>query len=368
MKQPEISVIVPVYNTGQYLARCLDSLVAESEPKTEIICVDNGSTDESAKILAAYAARYPNIKVVSLPENLGAGAARNRGLENASGKYIRFCDSDDWYLPGSNQILYEALKKQKVDVVCAHNAFAYEDESDKETNESRIDREYYNPARKGRFLLDENINVNVMLWNKIFKKSLIDKYAIRFPEHYRHDDDVFWFYYHSVANDIFFLEDEVYAYYIRRNSIMHEMINEKKHLARNPASAKSFTNVTYVVLDFLQKHNLLKDNLDRFYGFASRQFALYMLHGDNLAEEIKKFNRKMKSVGIKKYIVCDDDIKGLYRINGNSSVMVCRIKAWLYRLAYYFSFGSAGKKFHQKAKEYLRAAKMLRNSSQLKDL
>lgn len=368
MKQPEISVIVPVYNTGQYLARCLDSLVAESESEAEIVCVDNGSTDESAEILAAYAARYPNIKVVSLPENLGAGAARNRGLENASGKYIRFCDSDDWYLPGSNRILYEALKKQKVDVVCAHNAFAYEDESDKETNESRIDREYYNPARKGRFPLDENINVNVMLWNKIFKKSLIDKYAIRFPEHYRHDDDVFWFYYHSVANDIFFLEDEVYAYYIRRNSIMHEMINEKKHLAKNPASAKSFSDVTYEVLDFLQKHNLLKDNLERFYGFASRQFALYMLHGDNLPEEIKKFNRKMKSIGIEKYIVCDDDIKGLYFVDGSSSVPTCRIKAWLYRLASCFSFGNTGKRFRQKAKEYRRAAKMLKNSSQLKDL
>ena len=70
MKQPEISVIVPVYNTGQYLARCLDSLVAESEPKTEIICVDNGSTDESAKILAAYAARYvaKNIVAAGLAE------------------------------------------------------------------------------------------------------------------------------------------------------------------------------------------------------------------------------------------------------------------------------------------------------------
>ena len=87
MKQPEISVIVPVYNTGQYLARCLDSLVAESEPKTEIICVDNGSTDESAKILAAYAARYPNIKVVSLRENISVFATVMTGIFPAATEF-----------------------------------------------------------------------------------------------------------------------------------------------------------------------------------------------------------------------------------------------------------------------------------------
>lgn len=149
---------------------------------------------------------------------------------------------------------------------------------------------------------------------------------------------------------------------------MYDMINEKKHIQKKPETAASFIGVIYEVLDFLQKHNLLNDNLKRFYGFAARQFTLYTLHGDNLAEEIKKFNRKMKSIGIEKYIASNDNMKGLYYIDGRFSAVSCRNKSWLYLLAACFSWGSTGKKFRQKAKEYRRAAKMLKNSPLLKDL
>ena len=92
--QPLISVIIPVYNTEKYISDCLNSLVSQTEKNIEILAVDDGSTDNSLKILQQYAALHSNIKVFS-QKNAGPGVARNLALRKAKGKYIMFCDSDD---------------------------------------------------------------------------------------------------------------------------------------------------------------------------------------------------------------------------------------------------------------------------------
>ena len=89
------SVIVPVYNVERYLARCLDSVLSQTERDIEVVCVNDGSTDGSARILAEYAARDRRVRVVS-QANRGLSAARNAGLDIAAGEWIMFVDSDDW--------------------------------------------------------------------------------------------------------------------------------------------------------------------------------------------------------------------------------------------------------------------------------
>lgn len=96
MSKPKVSVIVPVFNTEKYLGACLNSISRQSLANIEIICVDDGSTDSSPDILREYAARDPRIRIVT-QENRGAGAARNAGMDIASGKYYSFLDSDDYY-------------------------------------------------------------------------------------------------------------------------------------------------------------------------------------------------------------------------------------------------------------------------------
>ena len=91
----KVSVIVPVYNVERYLSRCLDSIAAQTLRDIEIICVDDGSTDGSPGILAAYAAREPRMKVVT-QANGGLSAARNAGLAVCKGDWVMFVDSDDW--------------------------------------------------------------------------------------------------------------------------------------------------------------------------------------------------------------------------------------------------------------------------------
>ena len=95
MKMPEISIIVPVYNTEKWLRRCVDSILAQTFKDFELLLIDDGSTDNSGTICDEYVGKDPRVRVFH-KSNGGVSSARNLGLNNVRGKYIAFCDSDDW--------------------------------------------------------------------------------------------------------------------------------------------------------------------------------------------------------------------------------------------------------------------------------
>ena len=113
---PKISVIVPVYNVERYLPQCLDSILAQTLTDIEIICVDDGSTDESGRILDRYADLDKRLVVFHGP-NAGYGAAMNTGLFAATGEYIGIVESDDSILPQMYETLYAAAVKDDLDLV-----------------------------------------------------------------------------------------------------------------------------------------------------------------------------------------------------------------------------------------------------------
>ena len=94
----KVSVIIPVYNVEPYLKQCMDSVVGQTLKDIEIICVDDGSTDGSLDILKEYATEDSRIQIIE-QKNAGAGAARNNGMRHATGKYLSFLDSDDFFEP-----------------------------------------------------------------------------------------------------------------------------------------------------------------------------------------------------------------------------------------------------------------------------
>lgn len=110
----KISVIVPIYNSEKYLHKCLDSLINQTMKDIEIICINDGSTDNSAKILE----EYNSIKIIN-QENQGVSAARNSGIKIACGEYIGFVDSDDWVNPNFYEKLYNAIKNTNADIACS---------------------------------------------------------------------------------------------------------------------------------------------------------------------------------------------------------------------------------------------------------
>lgn len=114
MNLPLITIIVPVYNVEKYLERCVESLLNQSYANIEIVLVDDGSKDSSSQLCDKYRKQHPKIKVVH-KENAGLGMARNTGLENASGEYVTFVDSDDWASPDLILHLWESMSSQHVD-------------------------------------------------------------------------------------------------------------------------------------------------------------------------------------------------------------------------------------------------------------
>lgn len=112
---PRFSIIIPVYNVEPYLRECLDSVLQQSHDDWEAICVDDGSTDGSAAILAEYAALDGRFRVVTQP-NGGLSAARNTGLDNATGDYILFLDSDDWFETNALECIHSQLRPPTSDL------------------------------------------------------------------------------------------------------------------------------------------------------------------------------------------------------------------------------------------------------------
>lgn len=115
---PEVSIIVPVYKVEPYLNKCVDSILAQTFTDFECILVDDGSPDSCGKICDEYVQKDSRVKVIH-QENQGLSAARNSGLDMASGAWIVFVDSDDWIEPDAVEVLYRAALQNDADMaVC----------------------------------------------------------------------------------------------------------------------------------------------------------------------------------------------------------------------------------------------------------
>jgi len=181
---PKVSVIIPVYNVAEYLPECLDSVIKQTLKEIEIICVDDGSTDNSVEILKEYASKDNRITVI-VQKNLHAGVARNAGLAVAKGKYLSFLDSDDFFEPTLLEENYKIAEKENVDLVFyqyhTYNNDTKEIERTGGINfECPVNEEGYGVISV-KDVADRIFTMcNPMPWNKLIRKELIDKNQVRF--------------------------------------------------------------------------------------------------------------------------------------------------------------------------------------------
>lgn len=216
----EISVIVPVYNVEKYLAKCLDSIINQTFSDIEIICVNDGSTDKSAKILKEYQKKDKRIKIIK-KKNGGLSSARNAGLKEAKGKYISFIDSDDWIDKTMLEKLYRNVDKYDSDIIlCAVHLF------DEELQEIDDNNEYYNlecfnnSFDNRNFSFEETktfiMDVSVMAWNKLYKKEFLDRSNASFPEGLIFEDGPFFFSIFFKTDKVSLVRQALYFYRINR--------------------------------------------------------------------------------------------------------------------------------------------------------
>lgn len=174
-----ISVIVPVYRVEKYLPQCIDSLLAQTHRELEILLVDDGSPDQCGKICDEYAKRDARIRVIH-QQNRGVSAARNAGLEQATGAYIGFVDGDDWAEPDMFERLYAWIKQERTQIVsCGWLLF------EENTGRERADRSY-EPMRleyqEALYFMLRGIYFEGYVWNKLFDACLFRDNKMRFNE------------------------------------------------------------------------------------------------------------------------------------------------------------------------------------------
>ena len=169
----KVSVIVPVYNVEKYIEKCLDSLVNQTLKEIEIIVVNDGTPDNSQKIIDKYAKKYQNVKSY-IKENGGLSDARNYGLKKASGEYIAFLDSDDYVSTDMYQKMYEKAVSGNFDMVVCDLNYVYEFSDE-------VKRAYSNIKNDTTNIKNAMINIYPAAWNKIFKKKLF-KTGIEFKK------------------------------------------------------------------------------------------------------------------------------------------------------------------------------------------
>lgn len=186
MSCPSVSIIVPVYNTEMYLRKCLDSLVYQTLDSIEVIAVNDGSTDDSGKILKEYQEKFPGkIKVIH-KENGGQASARNMALMVCEGEYIGFLDSDDFVHKEMFEKMYSLAKKKGADyVACGYTDVTYE-------NGKEIVLQDYVASRPAYNTKDMFFGALVSPFLHLYRRELFKKSKVVFPEGFIYEDTAFY--------------------------------------------------------------------------------------------------------------------------------------------------------------------------------
>jgi len=221
---PLVSIIVPVYNVEKYLRQCLDTITGQSFQDIEILIVNDGSTDDSLKIIKEYELNDKRVKILD-KENGGLSSARNSALDIARGDYIAFIDSDDWVDLSMIEVLYKKALDSGADVVL-YDCYAYHEDTDilVECWASVYvkNKEYTN-------LLDrKDLLVPCLSWLKLYKKSFLNKYNLRFLEGVILEDTLWNLKVISLASKVISIKQKLYFYRQRRTSIMGNMLLSKR--------------------------------------------------------------------------------------------------------------------------------------------
>ncbi|WP_304708931.1 glycosyltransferase family 2 protein [uncultured Rikenella sp.] len=216
MKEYKVSVIVPCYNAEQFLTRCLDSLVNQTLEGIEIICVNDASPDNGIAILRDYEARYPNVVVIDLKENVRQGGARNRGIEIARGEYIGFVDADDWTASDMYEKLYIRAKETGADVIaCGYDTID-------STGKQLCQDHPVNLGIGGPVTQSDLIIQSGSIWGKLIAKELLIQSGLRFPEQIFYEDNYFNAILGTLIQHYEVIPEPLYHYYVNTNSTTHK--------------------------------------------------------------------------------------------------------------------------------------------------
>lgn len=222
MDEIKLSIIIPVYNVEKYIDECISSAVNQTLKEIEVIIIDDGSTDNSIKIIKDYEAKYSNIIVVS-NINEGVSVSRNIGLDRARGEYIFFLDSDDYIDLELGKDLYKLAKSQNLDMIHFDANVIYEEEFEVKNNpydRSKIIKstiysgeEFYQVAKKSN-------GYRAQVCTYMYKNEFLKKNKLSFHQGILHEDELFTTKAIILANRILYIPKKYFFRRMRKGSIM----------------------------------------------------------------------------------------------------------------------------------------------------
>lgn len=264
---PLVSIIVPVYKVEKYLPRCIDSILAQTTSDFELILVDDGSPDGCPAICDDYAQKDSRI-VVLHRTNGGPSAARNAGLDAASGKYIAFCDSDDYWAADFLEVLLRRMEETGADVVsCGYTAVTESGEFISRTDYPEFDRQLDTPQEQAKFMICDVLGMKIgwALWDRLFRAEMIQQNHLRLFSNFG-EDALFVLEYSLYCKRVATVDYVGYFYTQREDSLMQfgkqqvrlNAVNEISRALGNKLLSGSFG--TYLKEIFPIFHFYILDN------------------------------------------------------------------------------------------------------------
>ncbi|RAP52085.1 MAG: hypothetical protein BZ137_09200 [Methanosphaera sp. rholeuAM130] len=247
-----VSIIVPIYNEEKYLGHCLESLLDQSYENLEIICVNDGSTDNSLEILNEYSKRDFRVKLFVQP-NQGLSISRNNGLSKANGEYVLFVDCDDWIERDTIKLLYENAQMNDSEVVLYNSVEEYTNRQRKRIyplNDSNID--WNNFSFDYTFNKKLVLNTYLVVWTKFFRKSFLEEYNLQF-RHRLFEDNLFHIQVMIYAKRISYIPKILYHYR-----------KENQPSLQNNIAGTTESFVFFDILSEIEEFLIENDKMDEF--------------------------------------------------------------------------------------------------------
>lgn len=287
----KVSIIVPIYNTGKYLPKCLDSLKNQTLQEIEILCINDGSTDNSLEILNRYKKEDSRFKIIN-QENQGQSVARNNGIKAAKGHYIGFIDSDDYADHSMFEKLYKNALEYNSDIAMCSITILNEktgllSASDPYMTLDLFPKEFEKRAFKYTETSDFIFRICVTPWNKIYKREFLSSKSIMFPNNLNFEDNVFFYETFMQADRISLTKEPLVIY--RRESETSYTFGKQDN------KKLDFFKVFDKIEEFLKEKNLYNEFEDYFQTYKKN--TLIYWYKKLTTKQIKdEYQRKFNSL------------------------------------------------------------------------
>lgn len=278
---PEVSVIIPVYNSGKYLKRTLESVINQTFKDFEVLCVNDCSTDNSLEILEEFAKQDKRIKIINNTKNIGSALSRNAGIDNARGEYIYFLDSDDYIEQKYLECMVEKIEQENCDIVLNLSVI-------QETNGTQ--KPYQHPSMPeiqpdGQYI--DNIAVihdaPCFIWARLYRKSFLNDNNLRFLDIHATDDVVFNAIVDMYCDKTFVFYGEKYHYTVNYTSVtgVAKTVDDRdlQHIKAHS-----------MIYDYLKKQGKLDGRLKLF-----RVYPFMKVDSEEKFDYYKKFFEKIEA-------------------------------------------------------------------------